>query len=111
MIIPAVVSLGSLGLIFGSILAFAAQKFAVDVNPKVEEVQECLAGANCGACGYAGCAQFAEAVVAGEAPVNGCTPGGAAVTDKIAEILGTEAPEVQTRYVAQLLCVGDCNTA
>jgi Na+-translocating ferredoxin:NAD+ oxidoreductase RNF subunit RnfB len=110
MIIPAVVSLGSLGLVFGSLLAFASQKFAVEVDPKIEQVQEILAGANCGACGCAGCAQFAEEVVAGRAPISGCTPGGSKVAAQIAEILGLEAPEEQERFVAQLKCLGDCNT-
>lgn len=110
MILPAVVSLGALGLIFGALLAFAAQKFAVEVDPNVEMVQEVLVGANCGACGYAGCAQFAVEVTAGRAPVTGCTPGGSAVAKKIADILGSEAPEAEARRVAQLTCLGDCNT-
>lgn len=110
-IIPAVISLGALGLLFGGLLAFASQKFAVEVDPKVEMVQEMLVGANCGACGYAGCSQFAEEVVAGRAPLTGCTPGGANVAKKIAEILGAEAPEAESRRVAQLVCLGDCNTA
>ncbi|MCR3921790.1 MAG: RnfABCDGE type electron transport complex subunit B [Firmicutes bacterium] len=111
MIIPAVVSLGGLGLVFGGMLAFASQKFAVEIDPKIEMVQEILVGANCGACGYAGCAQFAEEVVAGRAPLNGCTPGGAKVAAKIADLFGAESPEAEARHVAQLTCVGDCNTA
>jgi Na+-translocating ferredoxin:NAD+ oxidoreductase RNF subunit RnfB len=110
-IIPAIVSLGGLGLLFGGGLAFASQKFAVEIDPKVEMVQEMLLGANCGACGYAGCAKFAEEVVAGNAPVSGCTPGGAAVAAKIAEVLGAEAPEAEARHVAQLVCLGDCDVA
>ncbi|MDW7651263.1 MAG: RnfABCDGE type electron transport complex subunit B [Bacillota bacterium] len=110
-ILPAILSLGGLGLLFGGVLAFAAQKFAVEVDPKVEMVQEMLVGANCGACGYAGCAQFAEEVVAGNAPVSGCTPGGAGVAAKIAEVLGAEAPEAEARHVAQLTCLGSCDVA
>ena len=37
--------LGCIGLFFGIGLALAAHKFAVEVNPKVEEVMEVLAGA------------------------------------------------------------------
>ncbi|HZK24269.1 MAG TPA: RnfABCDGE type electron transport complex subunit B [Oscillospiraceae bacterium] len=110
MILPAVVSLGGLGLIFGSMLAFASQKFAIEIDPKIEQVLEVLAGANCGACGCAGCAQFAEEVVAGRASITGCTPGGSKVAACIAEILGAEAPEAQERCVALLKCQGDCNT-
>lgn len=106
-IIPAILSLGGLGLLFGAMLAFAAQKFAVEVDPKVQMVQEALLGANCGACGYAGCAQFAEEVVAGKAPVSGCTPGAAKTASKIAEILGAEALAAEARHVAQIVCLGD----
>ncbi|HZK25598.1 MAG TPA: RnfABCDGE type electron transport complex subunit B [Oscillospiraceae bacterium] len=96
MILPAVICLGGLGLIFGCLLAYAAQKFAVEVDPKIAEVQSVLPGANCGACGYAGCEQFAKAVAAGEAPVAGCKPGRAKVAAQIAEILGTEVPKAET---------------
>ena len=46
--------LGILGLIFGGVLTFAAKKFHVEVDERVEQIKECLGGANCGACGYAG---------------------------------------------------------
>lgn len=39
------VVLGVIGLFFGIGLAMAANKFAVEINPKVEEVLEILAGA------------------------------------------------------------------
>ena len=64
--------LGGIGLVFGLILTFASKAFHVDVDERVQQVRACCAGANCGACGYAGCDGFAEAVVKGEAPVNGC---------------------------------------
>ena len=60
-----------LGVLFGVILTIADKKFKVEVDPRVEAVRACLGGANCGACGYAGCDAFADAVVAGKAPVNG----------------------------------------
>ena len=59
-----------LGVLFGVILTIADKKFKVEVDPRVEAVRACLGGANCGACGYAGCDAFADAVVAGKAPVN-----------------------------------------
>jgi len=52
-----------LGLFFGVALASAARRFHVPVNPLVEEVSENLPSANCGACGFAGCAVYAEKVV------------------------------------------------
>ena len=47
--------LASIGALFGLGLAYAAKKFSVTVNPKVEKVKDVLAHAHCGACGYAGC--------------------------------------------------------
>ncbi len=51
-IIYAIVSIGGLGIIFGAILGFASKIFAVDEDPRIGQVQECLPGANCGGCGY-----------------------------------------------------------
>ncbi|NLZ92845.1 MAG: RnfABCDGE type electron transport complex subunit B [Firmicutes bacterium] len=93
MSISAVISLGSLGFLFGCILAYAGQKFEVEVDPRIEKIKACLIGANCGACGYGSCAQFAEAVVAGEAPSTGCRPGRAKVAEKIAEIMAAQKEE------------------
>ena len=55
-IIWAVVVLGALAIVFGLILAVAAKVFEVEVDPRLPEIQACLAGANCGGCGYPGCA-------------------------------------------------------
>ena len=47
----------------GAIILVAAAKFmAVEEDPRIEEVASCLAGANCGGCGYAGCADYAKAI-------------------------------------------------
>ena len=75
-ILYAGILLGALGVIFGFVLSFASKKFHVEVDERVAQVRECLGGANCGACGYPGCDGFAAAVVAGEAPINGCAPAG-----------------------------------
>ena len=61
-IIWAVVVLGALAIVFGLILAVAAKVFEVEVDPRLPEIQACLAGANCGGCGYPGCAGCAEIV-------------------------------------------------
>ena len=55
--------LAGMSTVFGFVLAFAAKKFAVKIDPRVEQVNDVLAHAHCGACGYAGCEQYAEAVV------------------------------------------------
>ena len=100
-----IIELGVLALCFGAFLGFAAKKFHVEVDPRVEQIDEILPGANCGACGFPGCAGFAQAVVDGDAPVNGCIPGGDSVTEAIASILGKSA-EVSTPMIAALKCRG-----
>ncbi len=59
----------------GAIILVAAAKFmAVEEDPRIEEVASCLAGANCGGCGYAGCADYAKAVVMDGVPCDKCAP-------------------------------------
>ena len=91
MILYAIIVLGSLGLAYGLGLAFASKKFHVEIDPKIEEINEILPSANCGACGYPGCNGYAEAIVSSGAPINLCAPGGDEVIGKIAEIMGMEA--------------------
>lgn len=96
---------GGLGLAFGIILAWLSKRFAESIDPRIEKVAELLPGANCGACGWASCRVFAEALVNGETSVDGCLAGGGEVAEKIAEVLGVEA-KVKEKEVAVLLCGG-----
>ena len=97
-----------LGIIFGTILAVASKVFAVEKDPREDAIVEILPGANCGGCGYPGCAGCAEAILAGKAPVTACAPAGAEGAAKIAEIMGMEAPSGE-KQVAHVLCNGGCN--
>lgn len=90
-LIYSIATLGTLGLIYGLGLAFASKKFHVEIDPKIEEINEILPSVNCGACGYPGCAAYAEAVVEKGAEINLCAPGGDKVIKHIAEIMGLEA--------------------
>lgn len=98
-----------IGFVLGLLLGLFKKIFAVQVDPKVQEVRDALSGANCGGCGYAGCDAFAEAVVSGEASVTGCVAGGAAVADKVADIMGVSAESAAPK-IAFLACAGtkDC---
>lgn len=90
------VVLGCIGLFFGIGLGLAAHKFAVEINPKVEEVKEALAGAQCGACGFAGCEAYAEAVVNDPAvPTSLCFPGKEPVAKAVARITGKEMGSIE----------------
>ena len=91
--------------ILGLLLAFAARVFAVRTDERIEKITELLPGANCGGCGYTGCAALAEAIVAGKAPVNACNSVSDANVEKIAAIMGAEAGK-RIRYRAQVMCSG-----
>ncbi len=106
-ILYAIVALGGLGILFGLVLGLADKKFAVEVDERVSAVRAAVAGANCGACGYAGCDAYAEAVVRGDAKANACTPGGAKTVKAISEIMGVNA-ETLTPMVARVRCQGNC---
>ena len=65
-ILIAIAILGGLGLGFGLVLAAASKVFYVETDPRLEKLNECLPGANCGGCGYPGCGGYAEAVLNGD---------------------------------------------
>ena len=68
--------LGGLGLTFGVILAISSKIFYVKTDTRIEDVKKLLPNYNCGACGFAGCSGFAEAIVKGEATdLSRCKPG------------------------------------
>jgi Na+-translocating ferredoxin:NAD+ oxidoreductase RNF subunit RnfB len=95
--------------VFGMGLAFAAKKYAVKEDPRVEQVSEFLAHAHCGACGYPGCRQYAEAVVTNpDVKPNLCTPGGAASAEAVARITGKVA-EITEPRIARVFCQGGCS--
>ncbi|MCK8827879.1 RnfABCDGE type electron transport complex subunit B [Natroniella acetigena] len=97
--------LGVLGVIFGTGLAYASVKFAVEEDPKKLEIDDALPGTNCGACGFAGCSSYAEAVAKEEVGVDCCPVGGSELIEKIADIMGVAASSVEKKS-AQVLCQG-----
>ena len=96
-ILIAIGILGGLGLVFGLVLAIASKVFYVETDPRLDELNECLPGANCGGCGYAGCG--------GEAAIGKCASGGDECAAKMAEIMGVKA-EKTVRRVAMVRCSG-----
>lgn len=100
-----------IGIVFGLGLAFAAKRFAVKIDPRVEKVKDVLAHAHCGACGYAGCEQYAEAVVNNpDVPSNLCTPAGARGAEAVALITGKKA-EAREPIFARIMCQGGWNNS
>ncbi len=104
-ILNAVAAMGGIGLVLSIILGVASKVFYVYVDPKVVAVDECLPGANCGGCGYAGCSECAVAMVAGEAPPNACKVGGDDAAEAIAAVLGVSA-EAAERDIVSIFCKG-----
>ena len=109
-IVIAAVCVGAVGVIVALLLGVAGEAFKVEVDERVIAVRGELPGNNCGGCGYPGCDGLAEAIVKGEAAVNQCPVGGAAVGEKIAAIMGVEAGAGE-RKVAFVKCKGTCEKA
>ena len=93
----------ALGLVAGAVLAIAAKVFYVWEDPRIAEVEDALLGANCGACGYAGCAAAAEAVVKGQAGPGVCVAGGYDVARGVAKVMGAQVGHMEPRK-AVLAC-------
>jgi electron transport complex protein RnfB len=104
-LLPSVLGLAGLGVLFGFALAAASRKFRVAVDPRIEEITDLLPGANCGACGFAGCSGYAEALVRGAVDIGVCPPSSPEATARIADLLG-KVVSVREKQVAFLHCAG-----
>lgn len=105
-IIYTVVSLSSLGALFAVILYVVASKFRVFEDPRIDQIQEILPGANCGGCGFAGCRNFAEALVKADSFEGlNCPVGGASLMTEAAALLGREAV-ISEPLIAVVRCNG-----
>lgn len=102
-IIPALIFAG-VGLLAGVLLTVFSKIFAVETDERFEPISDALPQANCGACGYAGCSDYANAILAG-AEVNKCIPGGKKSAEAIAAIMGVSAGEIEP-MVAFVRCDG-----
>ena len=100
-ILIAVLILGATALLLGLMLSYASKVFAVKQDEKEIALREALPGANCGACGYAGCDGYAEALNKGEAEPNLCAPGGADTAAALGEILGVEVSIIPKKAVVK----------
>lgn len=106
-----IITLSSIGAIAGIVLFIIAQKFKVEEDPRIDEISDKLPGANCGGCGFAGCRNFAEAIVkAGNMDDLNCPVGGNALVKDIAPILGVETVEREP-VIAVIRCSGSRKNA
>jgi len=100
-----VLTLGALGLFFGIGLAVSSRRFAVQIDPRLEKIHGLLPGANCGACGGAGCFGFAESILSGKISIDACRVAEEKEKGEIARLLGKKI-EKQIKLSAVLHCNG-----
>ncbi|MDR2019256.1 MAG: RnfABCDGE type electron transport complex subunit B [Treponema sp.] len=94
-----------LAFALGTALGFFREFFAVPQDPLAGQIREVLPGANCGACGFPGCDNYAAAIASGNAGINSCSVGGAAAAEKIAALMGVSGGSM-VQIVSVLACQG-----
>ena len=94
-----------LAFVLGTALGFFKDFFAVPQDPLAGKIREALPGANCGACGFPGCENYAIAIAGGDAGISSCLVGGPALVEKLALITG-KAGEAAKPVIAVLACQG-----
>lgn len=107
LVIITIISLSAIGIIAAAILYYAAQKFKVYEDPRIDQVDDILPGANCGGCGFPGCRGFAEALVkADDISDLFCPVAGNETMAEVAKLLGHEAT-AKDPEIAVLRCNGN----
>lgn len=107
-ILIAFIIVSAIGLIASVLLTLASRFMHVQEDETVSKVREALPGVNCGACGYAGCDDYAKAIAEGRAKTNLCVPGADETARNIAEIMGVEFEDV-IEMTAYVHCNGNCD--
>lgn len=102
--------MAGLGLLLASVLAVASRRLYVYEDPRIDEVEDLLPHANCGACGTPGCRPFAEGLVNGSQQPAQCTVNSREMNRIIADFLGVD-PGSQEKRVARLACAGGIHVA
>ncbi|MCD8358341.1 MAG: RnfABCDGE type electron transport complex subunit B [Oscillospiraceae bacterium] len=108
-VLIAVAVLGIIGALCALLLVVSSKYMRVETDEKFPALRECLPGANCGACGYAGCDGYAAALASGEEEkINKCVPGGADAAKGLSAVLGVQFEAAET-LIATVCCRGDCD--
>lgn len=110
--------LGGLALALAAVLLATARLLPERDDSLADRIESLLPRIQCGQCGYAGCAPYARAIADGTAEINRCPPGGESTVHELAELLGREAPPLDTScgqasmdrvaLIDETLCIG-CN--
>lgn len=108
--LAAISAVAILTVVLGALLILAQRLLWVDEDPRIDRTCALLPHTNCGACGFAGCRAFAEALIRGHVSPAQCTVSSVAAQQRIAALLGVEVGR-QARRVARLACAGGSNVA
>jgi Na+-translocating ferredoxin:NAD+ oxidoreductase subunit B len=100
------ITTGTLGIVFGVILAFSARIFHVEKDERAGLIEQALPGLNCGTCGFVGCVAYAQAVLGGDTALTLCLPGGEDTALKIAAVMQAQVEFTKAKMVAQVHCRG-----
>ncbi len=101
-----IIMLSLLGVVLAVILYLVAQKFKVFEDPRIDQVEAVLPGANCGGCGYPGCRGFADAFVkSDDLSAFFCPVGGNDTMNAAAAVMG-KTVEAKDPEVAVIRCSG-----
>lgn len=109
-VLVSIAVLGGVATVFGVAISVVNARFRVWEDPRIDAVRDLLPGADCGACGRAGCRAFAQAVIGGGAVPAECTVMGPDEQEDVADYLGISAGSADRR-VARLLCAGGRDVA
>jgi len=109
-ILTALGFLGGLTLLLAIFLVVANKKLYVYEDPRIDQVNDMLPLANCGACGYPGCRPFSEALVKNETLPGKCTVSSDEGRAAIASFLGVDLG-AEVKRIAKLACAGGTNVA
>ncbi len=109
-IMTTVIIVTVIGLIASVVLVVASKVMYVYEDERIGQVAGCLPGANCGACGFAGCSDYAKAIVEKGAEITKCVPGGQGAIDAVGQVMGVSASAAASKK-AVVKCQGySCNT-
>ena len=96
-VLVAALVLLALAVVFGGLLGFAAERFRVEGNPLVDQIDALLPQTQCGQCGYPGCRPYAESIAEG-GPINKCPPGGESTIKALADLLDVEPEPLDAEH-------------
>ena len=97
-----------IAIIFAVLIVLVSKLCFVEEDERLSATQEKLAGANCGGCGYAGCADYAKALVEGKASLCDCNATSNEAKEEIAKILDIPFC-ASVEQIAVVNCAGGLN--